>query len=74
MYLFVLWEYLSKHHTSGAITNDVPEIPNDSYIAISEEELVRMVQLVFHTTYYSYFSKVFNMWKIKDVPSFKTSA
>nr|QBK87358.1 MAG: hypothetical protein LCMAC201_02680 [Marseillevirus LCMAC201] len=65
MYLLMLWEYLSKHHdTKSAVISADKElalIPNDKTIAIPQVELVKMVQLVFHPSYYSNFFKIFNM-------------
>lgn len=56
-YLFVLWDYLSKNKTDD---NDI-DIKSDEQISIPEEDLVRMVKLVFHNTYYPYFNRVYNM-------------
>ena len=66
LYLFVLWDYLSKRHSKKLddptnLTDQVPPIENDEQITIPEEDLIRMVQLLFHNTYYPYFNRVYNM-------------
>ncbi len=61
LYMFVLWEYLSKHHHPGVEIDKVEAIANDEQISIPEADLVRMVRLVFHNTYYPYLSRVYNM-------------
>lgn len=63
LYMFVLWDYISKRHTCN-IDIDIDEMPiidNDSQITIPEDELVRMVKLLFHNTYYPYFDRVYHM-------------
>ena len=55
LYLLVVWEYISHHH------DPKKEITDDSQIAIPEKDLVRLVKLVFNSTFYPYFYKTFTM-------------
>ena len=61
LYMIILWDYLSKRHHQGDLSGEIPAIANDEQISIPEDELVRMVKLIFHTTFYPYFHRVYNM-------------
>ncbi len=55
LYTLMLWEYLSKHHNKAKAPTD------DSDIAIPEEDLVKMIKLVFNDALYPCFHHVINM-------------
>lgn len=61
LYTLVLWQYISKHRNGGEPLSTPEAIENDTEIAIPEDELVRMVQVFYHNTYYPYFNRVSNM-------------
>ena len=57
LYMYILWEYISKNHNENRPLN----INNDSQIEIYEKDLIKMVKIIFNDKYYSYFNKVYNM-------------
>jgi len=62
LYMLVLWEYVSKNNSTEKIEiTDLMNIECDSQIEIPEDELVKLVKLLFHHKYYAYFNKIFNM-------------
>ena len=54
IYLLLVWEYFSRHHSGGKITTD-------EQIVIPESELVTMIKLFYDNTHYPYFERIFNM-------------
>ena len=60
LYTLFLWEYMNKYHFPGKIDDktEIPEIADDSKIALPEAELLRLVQLYFNKSCYQYFGRL----------------
>ena len=62
LYLLVVWRHISKLNADTTdIAADAPKIASDSEITIPEDELKKMVQMLFHNTYYPYIHRVTHM-------------
>lgn len=59
LYKLVLWTYLE--HNIEDPEGDTLEIRGDGQITINENELVRLVKIYYHQSYYPYFTEFDNM-------------
>lgn len=59
IYQLILWNYLDRQVTNP--DGDVPDIQGDGQITIDEKDLVRLVKIYYHNSYYPYFTTFNNM-------------